>query len=117
MRNSWAKSAVGTPVKVEIKWVRSPSPTIIGSIHCNSVIHVVMKKSSPKKRKLAGGKEQRAKSKEQRAKSKEQRAKSKEQRAGDIIIKKLTIEYVDVEEGTFVEMENTQKSITAVFEK
>lgn len=98
MRNNWARSAVGTPAQVEIEKTRSPSHTIIGAIHCTSVIHVVMKKlpskkqrgpktqtsktAKPKKRKLAGG---------------------KEQRAGDIIIEELTIEYVDVEERIAVE--------------
>ncbi|KAI8879831.1 hypothetical protein K501DRAFT_276192 [Backusella circina FSU 941] len=67
------ESTVGTPVQVEIEKTRSPSHTIIGAIHCTSVIRVVMKKpppkqqrgpkiqtskmAKPKKRKPAGGKE------------------------------------------------------------
>ncbi|KAG1470494.1 hypothetical protein G6F56_002655 [Rhizopus delemar] len=71
MRNNWARSAVGTPAQVKIEKTRSSYHTIIGA-----------KTAKPKKRKLAGG---------------------KEQRAGDIIIEEPTIENVDVEERAAVE--------------
>ncbi|RCH98005.1 hypothetical protein CU097_008881 [Rhizopus azygosporus] len=98
VRNNWARSAVGTPAQAEIEKNRSPSYTIIGAIHCTSVIHVVMKKPPPKKQR--GPKTQTSKT----AKPKKRKlAESKEQRAGDIIIEEPTIEYVVVEERTDVE--------------
>ncbi|CEG70178.1 hypothetical protein RMATCC62417_06123 [Rhizopus microsporus] len=98
VRNNWARSAVGTPAQAEIEKNRSPSYTIIGAIHCTSVIHVVMKKPPPKKQR--GPKTQTSKT----AKPKKRKlAESKEQRAGDIIIEDPTIEYAVVEERTDVE--------------
>jgi transposase len=98
MRNNWARSAVRTPAPVEIEKTRSPSHIIIGAIHCSSVIHVVMKKPPPKKQ--TGPKTQTSKT----AKPKKRKlAGGKEQRAGDIIIEEPTIEYVDVEESTAIE--------------
>ncbi|CEI96154.1 hypothetical protein RMCBS344292_10321 [Rhizopus microsporus] len=97
VRNNWARSAVGTPAQAEIEKNRSPSYTIIGAIHCTSVIHV-MKKPPPKKQR--GPKTQTSKT----AKPKKRKlTESKEQRAGDIIIEEPTIEYVVVEERTDVE--------------
>lgn len=51
MRNSWARSIVGTPATVEIEKTRAPSHTIIGAIHPKSVIHVAMKKPPPRREK------------------------------------------------------------------
>ncbi|CEG73043.1 hypothetical protein RMATCC62417_08501 [Rhizopus microsporus] len=99
MRNNWARSGVGTPAQVEIEKNRSPSHTIIGAIHCTSVIHVVMKKPPHKKQRCP--KTQTSKT----AKPKKRKmAESKEQRAGNIIIiKEPTIEYIDIEERAGIE--------------
>jgi hypothetical protein len=48
MRNSWARSARGTPAIVHVPKSKSPSHTIIGAIHASSVLHVVLKKPPPK---------------------------------------------------------------------
>jgi transposase len=98
MRNNWARSAVGTPAPVEIEKTRSPSHTIIGAIHCTSVLHVVMKKPPPKKQR--GPKTQTAKT----VKTKKRKLTGGQgHRPGDIIISEPTIEYVDVDEATTVE--------------
>jgi hypothetical protein len=98
MRNNWARPAVGTPARVETEKTRSPSHTIMGAIHCTSVIHGVMDKLPPKKQR--GSKTQTSKT----AKPKKRKlAGGKEQRAGDIIMEEPTIEYVHVEESTAIE--------------
>lgn len=50
MRDNWARLAVGTPAPVETDKARTPSHTIIGAIHCTSVIYVSMKKPPAKKK-------------------------------------------------------------------
>lgn len=59
MRNNWAKSASGTPAVVTIPNTRAQSHTIIGAIHSSSIIHVVLKKPSPKFETEAGNKKKR----------------------------------------------------------
>lgn len=51
MRNSWARSTVGAPAFVKLEKTRSPLHIIIGAIHLSSVIHVALKKPSPRKEK------------------------------------------------------------------
>lgn len=76
MRNNWARSVVGAPAQVEVEKVRSPSHTIIGAIHCTSVLHVAMKKPPLKSQK--GSKRQAAKTDRPKKKESLQDAKSKE---------------------------------------
>ena len=92
MRNSWARSTIGTPAIVELEKNRSPSHTIIGAIHSSSVIHVTMKKPRPKKEKAAKP----STSKSERLK-KRKLAKGKDQRVGEIIFEEPDIEYVEVD--------------------
>ncbi|KAI9483484.1 MAG: hypothetical protein EXX96DRAFT_648209 [Benjaminiella poitrasii] len=49
MKNNWARSAVRTLIPVKTEKTRSTSHTIIGALQYSNVIHVVMKKLSPKK--------------------------------------------------------------------
>jgi hypothetical protein len=91
MRSNWARSTIGTPAFVELDKARAPSHTIIGAIHSSSVIHVAMKKTPPRKEKAPKP----AASKSEKSK-KRKLAKGK-QRAGEIIIEKPVVEYVEVE--------------------
>lgn len=49
MRNNWARPTIGTSAKVVLPKTRTVPRTIIGVIHCSSVIHVTLKKPPPKK--------------------------------------------------------------------
>lgn len=89
-----ARSAVGTPARVETPKTRVPSHTIIGAIHSSSVIHVVMKKPPPRKEK--------AHNKKVAVVNKKKRKldKGKERASDKIIMEEPIIEYVDIAEGT-----------------
>ncbi|CEP09728.1 hypothetical protein [Parasitella parasitica] len=85
-----ARSAVGTPARVETPKTRVPSHTIIGAMHSSSVIHVVMKKPPPRKEK--------AHNKKAAVVNKKKRKldKGKERASDEIIMEEPIIEYVDI---------------------
>jgi hypothetical protein len=49
MRNNWARSKSGSSAIVKQPKNRAQSHTIIGAIHSSSIVHVVIRKSPPRK--------------------------------------------------------------------
>lgn len=93
MRNNWARSTVGTPAIVKTPRTRSPSHTIIGAIHCSSVIHVSLKKPPPKKDRVK-------KDDSTVAQKKRIVNKGKKRTADEFIMEEPNIEYVDIVDAT-----------------
>ena len=90
----------------------SASHTIIGAIHCSSIIFVAMRNPPPKKLKVQESQTMNT------TKPKKKLVRGKVQRDGDIIIE-VTVVYVDVEESSTSENKKpiTKGTITAHFVK